>query len=769
MKVCSLGVWDESVPGISFDTDGVSNYARIQQKLMTLYPRGTKGREDWAEIVKEAKKCGRNKRYDCIVGVSGGVDSSYLLYLIKEKYGLRPLAVTLDNGWSSETAVRNIKLITDAIGVDLETHVIEYEEIKDLIRSFMFAGLPWIDVPTDTAIKGVMYKLALKFGIKYIFRGNDFRTEGKQPREWTYCDDRQLRYIHRKFGKKRRLKTFPHLSFLKIVYSGFVRGIKDVRPYYYLDYSKSEARDFLEKSYGWKYYGGHHHENIFTKFVMAYWLPEKFKIDKRIVNLSAQVVSGYMSREKALSELSEPPLEQAQKVELERFVLKKLDLTGEEFKEIMITKNKSFRDYPNNEGFLFMIMKYLSPFIKLVYPQKPMTFVAMEVDQKVKKPGVIIIEGHVQGLSNTRALGALGIPVYVVDKSNCIARYSRHCRKFIYSPDYISPDFAGFLIQLARDEGLDGWTLIPSNDHALYSISKHKSELGKYFKILAPDEQGLQRIYDKTSLLSLAMTVGIPIPQTFYFRSPGEIDTSLLPYPLLTKGRHGLSFYRELGKKALLSNDPAELAHNLELIEEHHGIANSFTQELIPSDETNKTISFTAFCVDGVIKTHWSGVKMREHPLRFGTATFAASIENPVCYQQSVTLLEALKYTGVCEVEYLLDPRTGQYKLIEINARTWLWVGLAKACGIDYAKIIYNHANGIENDFPAGYASGIKWINYITDTYFSFKALISGKLKPGDYFSSLRGRKINAVFSWRDLLPGLMFLMLAFYIARKRR
>jgi len=385
------------------------------------------------------------------------------------------------------------------------------------------------------------------------------------------------------------------------------------------------------------------------------------------------------------------------------------------------------------------------------------------------KPGAVIIEGHVQGLSNTRSLGEYGVPVYVVDKSNCIARYSKHCKKFIYSPDYISPDFATFLIQLAKDEGLEGWTLIPSNDHALYSISKHKSELERYYKTLVPDEQGLQRIYDKTLLLDLAMRCGIPTPQTYYFRSLGEIDTGLLPYPLLTKGRYGLSFYRTIGKKALLSNGAAELAHNLKLIEVHHGIVNSFTQELIPSDNTNKTISFTAFCVNGVIKTHWSGIKLREHPLRFGTATFAASIENTVCYQQSVVLLEALKYTGVCEVEYLLDPRTGQYKLIEINARTWLWVGLAKACGVDYAKIIYNYTNSIENDFPAGYPSGIKWINYITDTYFSFRALISDKLKLGDYISSLKGRKVSAAFSWRDILPGLMFLILAFYIARKRR
>lgn len=382
MKICTSGVWDETVPGIYFDADGVSNYAKIQLRLMEEYPRGEKGEEKWQEIITDVRKKGKHNKYDCIVGVSGGVDSSYLLYLIKEKYRLRPLAVTLDNGWSSEIAVKNIKRMADALSVDLETYVIDYEEVKDLTRSFIHAGLPWIDGPTDDAIKSVMYKIALKTGVKYIFRGNDFRTEGKQPREWTYSDNKQLKYIHKKFGYLKRLKTFPYLPLWKIVYCGFIKGIKDIRPYYYLYYSKSEAKEFLEKKFGWQYYGGHHHENIFTKFVMSYWLPVKFGIDKRKINLSAQVMSGYLSREKALSELSAPALNENENEEIRNYVLKKLDFSNEDFEDILRSENKSFRDYPNQEKLLYQIIKFLNPLIKLVYPQKPMTFIAMEMEKR---------------------------------------------------------------------------------------------------------------------------------------------------------------------------------------------------------------------------------------------------------------------------------------------------------------------------------------------------------------------------------------------------
>lgn len=385
------------------------------------------------------------------------------------------------------------------------------------------------------------------------------------------------------------------------------------------------------------------------------------------------------------------------------------------------------------------------------------------------KYGVIVIEGHVQGLSNTRALGEAGIPVIVVDKNNCLARYSKYCQKFFYCPDFISEEFAPFLVELAQKESLSCWVLMPSNDHAVYSISKNKQELEQYFKIIAPNIETLDQIYDKSRLLTLAKEVNVPIPETQYFTSINETIDAKLKFPLITKGRFGLTFYKSLGKKAFLSDSENELRDHLKQIQDKYHVDKTFTQELIPFNGSNKTISFTAFSVDGEIKTFWIGEKVREHPIQFGTATFARSIHKPELVEPSQRLLKALNYTGVCEIEYLLDPRNGLYKLIEINARTWLWVGLAKNCGVNYALYIYNYLNNIGTQYPANYTLGVNWVNYVTDTPYSLIAIVKGKLSFKKYFSAFKGKRVDAFFSWRDIKPSLMFFVLLFYIAIKRR
>lgn len=374
--------------------------------------------------------------------------------------------------------------------------------------------------------------------------------------------------------------------------------------------------------------------------------------------------------------------------------------------------------------------------------------------------GAIIIEGHVQGLSNTRSLGESGIPVFVVDKVNCIARYSRYCIKFFKCPDFIEDAFADFLIDLAIKENIKDWVLIPSNDHAVYTISKHKVRLEVYYKVITPGLEIIGSIYDKIKLLEIAEACGVPVPLTQNFKTPYESLRPELKFPLITKGRNGLSFYRHMRKKALLAVDEPDLRAHLHLIDEKYEISKCFTQELIPFNGTNKTISFTAFCVRGEIKAHWAGIKLREHPLQFGTATFAQSIYVEECYTQSVPLLKALNYTGVCEVEYLFDPRDGQYKLIEINARTWLWVGLAKACGVDYAKMIYDYVNGNDYHYPSSYPSDVKWFNPISDIVYAIASLFKGYLKPGQYFDSVcRGQKINALFTKGDMKPGFAYVL----------
>lgn len=368
-KICTLGLWNSSVPGISFDENGVSNFARIQQKLMHDFPRGEEGKKQWIQIVEKLKKLKGKSLYHCVVGVSGGTDSSYLLYVLKQ-YGLNPLAVNLDNGWNGEIAVQNIKKITASLGIDLETYVIEYDEIADVLRTYLRASLPWADYPSDQAIHSVLYKIAKRENIKYIMLGADFRSEGKQPSEWTYSDTRQLKYLHRKFGQT-PLKTYPMLSFAQQFFYNFVLGIKVILPYYYLDYKKNEAQKLLIEKFNWQYYGEHHHENLFTKWVISYWMYEKFGIDKRIITYSAQILSGEISREQALQFISEKPYKE-NKIESDiEFVKKKLRISDSEYNQIWNAPNKSFSDYPSDYFLIKKTIRFFAPVIKTVFGYKP--------------------------------------------------------------------------------------------------------------------------------------------------------------------------------------------------------------------------------------------------------------------------------------------------------------------------------------------------------------------------------------------------------------
>lgn len=386
---------------------------------------------------------------------------------------------------------------------------------------------------------------------------------------------------------------------------------------------------------------------------------------------------------------------------------------------------------------------------------------------RYKTPGAIIIEGHVQGLANTRALGEACIPVFVVDKSNCIARYSKYCKGFYRCPDFRTDAFADFLIDLAQNENLKDWILIPSNDHAVKTLSRNRRRLIPYYRFTIQEESIINNIYDKVRLLEIARKCNVPVPRTYLFNDI-EFNGSDLQFPLITKGREGLNFYKATGRKAFISEDLPQLLKLLNEIKTKVDIQSTFTQEEIPFDGKNMTISFTAFCDGGDIKTFWIGEKIREHPIRFGTATFCKSIDCLPLLELSRPLMKALNFTGACEVEYLFDPRDGKYKLIEINARTWLWVGLARGCGIDYAKIIYNYLNGNSMEYPYNYAVGLKWINYLTDTFTTIQMLIKRKIGIGEYVKSLKGKKIRAAWSWTDPLPGIMLLILSFYLARKR-
>ncbi len=370
-KICSRCILDAQTPEISFDNNGECNYCKQWDELNKAHPNDNKlGKNKLLCVIQQIKKKGRKKKYDLVIGVSGGTDSTYLLHMAK-KYDLRPLAVHLDNGWNSSIAVMNIKNALDIVGCDLETHVVHYQEMKDIMLSYLKAGIPWADIPTDIALVGALYKVAAKYNIKYIWVGNNFRTEGKQPTEWTYGDSKQLKSIHKKFGKT-KIRSFPSYSLFHLLWYGFFKDIKMFRPFYYIDFNKKSAQEIISKNYGWTYYGGHHHENIFTKFIIGSWLPQKFGIDKRKITLSALIRSKEITRENALIEASKRPYNETDLAQDRKYVSKKLGITPQELEKIWNNENKTFADYPSYYPLLKRLKGILKIIYKYIFPFKPM-------------------------------------------------------------------------------------------------------------------------------------------------------------------------------------------------------------------------------------------------------------------------------------------------------------------------------------------------------------------------------------------------------------
>lgn len=309
--------------------------------METEYPTGATGRRKLEEIVAQIKIAGKGKPYDLVVGVSGGCDSSYMLHLAKREFGLRPLAVHFDNTWNSKIAVENIQAMLEKLDVDLYTHVVDNREICDLMKSFMKASVPEFDAATDLALAATHYAAAEKYGVKYIWEGHCFRTEGISPIGWFYMDAKYIHTIHKQFGEL-EIKTLPMLWMTKWLKWMMIDGIKKIRPLYYIDYDKNKVKNFLSAEYDWQWYGGHHMENRSSYFTNNYYTPKKFGIDLRYCEFSALIRSGQMSRDEAVEKLGTPkPFDQDI---LEEFK-KRLNLSGEQFGEIMSRAPKSFRDY----------------------------------------------------------------------------------------------------------------------------------------------------------------------------------------------------------------------------------------------------------------------------------------------------------------------------------------------------------------------------------------------------------------------------------------
>lgn len=340
--LCSRCILDTTIDDIWFDENGVCKYCHFHEEMEKQHPLGEEAEKTLADLVARIKSEGKNRKYDCVVGVSGGRDSTYTLYTAV-KLGLRPLAVHFDNGWNSDISVRNIKNACEKLNVDLFTIVADWEEFKDLQIAFLKSSTPDADIPADYAIYSVLYHVACKEKIKYILNGHSFRTEGTSPISWTYMDPVYVRDVHHKFGKIKKFKSFPHMTLFKLLYYIFVKRIKEKRILEYIEYRKSEVDSFLEKELNWSYYGGHHHENYYTRFFQSYYLPKKFNIDKRKTELSALIRSGQITRETALNEIaSEPYTYDEKNIE---YVINKLGLSKEEFARIMEAPIRSHNDY----------------------------------------------------------------------------------------------------------------------------------------------------------------------------------------------------------------------------------------------------------------------------------------------------------------------------------------------------------------------------------------------------------------------------------------
>jgi len=353
-KTCSNCVMDTSDSQISFDENGVCDHCQtFYKKILPNWNTSKLGEEKLIKIIDRIKQEGKNKDFDCIMGMSGGIDSSYLLYIMKEKYNLRPLVFHVDAGWNSQIAVNNIERLVDSLGLDLYTEVIDWEEIKDLQLSFFKSGVSHIDTPQDHAFFATMYNFASKHKIKYILTGANYSTECiRNPLEWMYfqSDSIQLKDIHKNFGN-RPLKNYPITNILwHKIYLPYIRGIKVVKPLDYIPYHKDKAMQLLEDKFGYQKYPQKHFESRFTRFYESYWLTKRFGYDTRKVQYSSLILTQQMTRDEALKKLKSLPYDEETIKNDFEYVANKLSISTEELQSYMDMPKKTYKDYKSQES-----------------------------------------------------------------------------------------------------------------------------------------------------------------------------------------------------------------------------------------------------------------------------------------------------------------------------------------------------------------------------------------------------------------------------------
>ena len=359
-QVCSNCVMDTTDSQIKFDEKGMCDHCHnFYENILPSWHTDERGKAKLEKQVSEIKRKSKNKEYDCIIGLSGGVDSSYLAYYAKEVLGLRVLLYSVDTGWNLNVAVENVEKITKGLGLELCTEIINWSEMKDLQLAFFKSQVPYQDIPQDHIIFASLYNYAVKHKIKYVLTGGNYSTECvREPIEWVYQNDlRMIKDIQKQFGTK-KLNNLPFCSMFKYkIYYRFFKGMKVYRPLDLIPYTKEDAIKTLNEKFNWQPYANKHFESVFTRFYEGYWLVKKFGFDKRRAHFSSLILTKQLDRNKALEILKNPPYSEAQAMEDLEYICKKLSVSKDEFLNLMNQENKSYKDYKSSAKMISLAVK----------------------------------------------------------------------------------------------------------------------------------------------------------------------------------------------------------------------------------------------------------------------------------------------------------------------------------------------------------------------------------------------------------------------------
>ncbi len=366
-QICNYCVMDTSDPDIQFDENGVCNHCKdFRTVLENIKLDEENSQLKLEQLLNTIKNKGKGRKYDCLIGISGGVDSCYTAYLCK-KWGLRPLLMHMDNGWNSEIAVKNVKKIVDKLNLDYLSYVLDWEEFKEIQLAFLKASVVDLELPTDIAIAASLYQTAARYNIPYIISGGNYSGEGILPLTWGYHvlkDMKYYQYIVKHYSKT-KIKKVPVVGLKGEIYYKFIKGIKTLYPLNLIQYNKDEAREFLVSQFGWQYYGGKHHESFITAFWQSYAMPTKFNMDYRRATYSSQIVSGQITRDEALQKLKDSPFDPQKVQYYKEYVAKKFGITLQELETYLQLPPKTYKDFPNDKK---LILKFYEIYKNKIAP-----------------------------------------------------------------------------------------------------------------------------------------------------------------------------------------------------------------------------------------------------------------------------------------------------------------------------------------------------------------------------------------------------------------